>query len=83
VSADLVRMDVEHVLIRHVNRQLEPFGLRLQNEQSYLPFIAAPLGVDVRSAAAQGSTLPPLVPPLIQVGADQMYEFEADPFATG
>ena len=83
VAPDLVRADVEHVLIRHLNRLLQPYGTSLTNRTSHLPFIAAPLGVDVQSAAQQGSTLPPGIPGQIQVNPDQLYEFEADPFATG
>jgi hypothetical protein len=83
VGSNLVRADVEHVLIRHLNKMLQPSGAALANLTSYLPFIAAPLGVDVQSAAQPGSTLPPGIPPQIQVSPDQLYEFGADPFATG
>ncbi|HEX8906651.1 MAG TPA: hypothetical protein VF771_17505 [Longimicrobiaceae bacterium] len=83
VSIGLVRDDVEHVLIRHINKALQQHNGALKNESSYLPFFAAPLGVNVVNVFVPGNSLPPFVPGQIQVGADQLYEMEADPFATG
>ena len=81
VGTSRMRDGVEHVLIRHINRALKPYGGKLGNPPPCLPAVHP--GVVVESAAAPGGTRPPFVPERIRASRGGLYEVEAGPFATG